>query len=202
MHDAIFSPRGQNVPIRVRSRGGTNNAQRDSLSKSLPRIIPRKERFALLIEIEIITSAGCISWREMKRTDYPWCPAKRSVFVRMPCNRNRRGRSSSILLREIKFKSCWWKPITRGCFESNLNRYRREKRMPGFIDLSLLFFFSWTCNRDLASGACYKSGLLNRFGVLHLYLYLSGFYFRIPTPSQYFSRVSSFREFLGEDKFL
>jgi len=44
--------------------------QRDSLSKSLPRIIPRRERFALLIEIEIITSARararCIMARDEK----------------------------------------------------------------------------------------------------------------------------------------
>lgn len=69
----LLSTRTKRSHPRALARG-IDNAQRDSLSKSLPRIIPRKERFALLIEIEIITSAGCISWREMKRTDYPRAP--------------------------------------------------------------------------------------------------------------------------------
>lgn len=49
MHDAIL---GQNVPIRAARLDRQCNEIR--FLKSLPRIIPRKKRFALLIEIEII----------------------------------------------------------------------------------------------------------------------------------------------------
>lgn len=55
--DAISSADKMFPSTRARARGRGSTMQRDSLSTSLPRIIPRRQRFALLIEIEVITSA-------------------------------------------------------------------------------------------------------------------------------------------------
>lgn len=88
--------------------------QRDSLSKSLPEII-RKERFALLIEIKIINK--CAASRHRHRVER-WKGPIISPETRKTTRRRARvctnallsklpvKRSSSIFLREIKFKSC------------------------------------------------------------------------------------------------
>lgn len=85
MHDAILSARGQNVPIWRARTGEESTMQRDSLSKSLPRIIPRKERFALLIEIEIITSARPVHRGERWKGPIIPSPGKTTMLRSYEC---------------------------------------------------------------------------------------------------------------------